>query len=580
MKINQLSIKKILAFNIVLLICLTIVIPIFLDLIEFNIRINIIAFLGNYIIFVLIALMICDVIFLVVKKQNYYFFSVLNMSLSVILFILMMYSFLTQIYEIVYVMNYSNTTLPVAYKIVAIWAGEDGSIMTWMVFNSIIINLFRIKNQKKEDLVFIRAIIMSLIISIFFVFILFYMNPFEVQTPPTYPNGLGLNPLLISPFMIWHPLFTFIGYAIFLIPFTKAIAEITKKNSKLLNSYQEDFYKFSLKFGWLVLSLSIGLGAYWAKIALAPWNRYWGWDPVETVSLLPWLFATAYFHTMSFQKKNKLLVQINVCLIFLSILFSTLITRGGGLNSLHTFAGGAELIVWVILIGIILVASTLYVIYIILDYLLDEYKKKKLFFDYLSYIFLFGMAFVCVFGLFIPPFTFMLSGYFPINTIWIGLDYYRVSMLFLAAGLAISLIFCSLWQIYQIKWIAMAIIIAIIIQSIFSAILQLGFGIWLNPVIIIYFIALFSSFLKLGQNLSIKKGVKHFFRVNSKTIIHVGISFILVGTSTDPNAGLILDFLYITGFIFLMVGIIPSILIAFFPKINIKEKEYIEEVIK
>ena len=580
MKINQLSIKKILAFNIVLLICLTIVIPIFLDLIEFNIRINIIAFLGNYIIFVLIALMVCDVIFLLVKKQNWYFFSVLNISLSFILFILMLYSFLNQIYEIVYVMDYSNTTLPVTYKIVAIWAGEDGSIMTWMVFNSIIINLFRIKNQNREDLVFIRAIILSLIVSTVFMFILLFLNPFGIQTPPAVPNGRGLNPLLISPFMIWHPLFTFIAYAIFLIPFTKTLAEITSKNSKLLNSYQEDFYSFSLKFGWLVLSLSIGLGAYWAKIALAPWNRYWGWDPVETVSLLPWLFATAYFHTMSFQKKNKLLVQINVCLIFLSILFSTLITRGGGLNSLHTFAGGAELIVWVILIGIILVASTLYVIYIILDYLLDEYKKKKLFFDYLSYIFLFGMAFVCVFGLFIPPFTFMLSGYFPINTIWIGLDYYRVSMLFLAAGLAISLIFCSLWQIYQIKWIAMAIIIAIIIQSIFSAILQLGFGIWLNPVIIIYFIALFSSFLKLGQNLSIKKGVKHFFRVNSKTIIHVGISFILVGTSTDPNAGLILDFLYITGFIFLMVGIIPSILIAFFPKINIKEKEYIEEVIK
>ena len=176
MNINQLSIKKIIALNLALLIGLTFIIPIFLDLIEYNIRLKIIAFLGNYIIFALIALMICDVILLVVKKQNYYFFSVLNMSLSFILFILMVYSFLNEIYEIVYVMN--NRTQLLTYKIVAIWAGEDGSIMTWMVFNSIIINLFRIKNQNREDLVFIRAIVLSLLISTVFMFILLFLNPF------------------------------------------------------------------------------------------------------------------------------------------------------------------------------------------------------------------------------------------------------------------------------------------------------------------------------------------------------------------------------------------------------------------
>ena len=190
------------------------------------------------------------------------------------------------------------------------------------------------------------------------------------------------------------------------------------------------------------------------------------------------------------------------------------------------------------------------------------------------------MAFICIFGLFIPPFTFMLSGYFPINTIWIGINYYRVSMLFLAVGLAISLIFCSLWETYQIKWISVAIVITFIYQSIISVILQVTYRIWLNPVIIIYFIALFSSLLKLSQNLNIKKGIKYFFRINSKTIIHIGIIFILIGSSTDPKATLILDFFYVTGFSIMMVGIIPSILIVFFPKGKIKEKKYIKEVIK
>ena len=345
MNLNQVSTKKIIIFNLGLIVCISVIIPIFLDLIEINYRIVIISFLGNSLIVILIGIMILDIIFLFVRKQNYNLLSILNMSLSIFLFLLMIYSFLNNIYDIIYVMNYSNSTLPLIYKIVAIWAGEDGSIMTWMLFNSIIINLYRIKNQNKEDLVFIRSVIMSLVISTIFLVILFSMNPFEVKSPPDFPNGLGLNPLLISPFMIWHPFFTFIAYAVFLIPFTITIAEVITRKSKLLNSYQQDFYDFSLKFGWFVLSLSIGLGAYWAKIALT-WGRYWGWDPVETVSLVPWFFITAFFHTKAFQKKNPILEKINVGLIFLSIIFSTLITRTGGLSPLHSFAAGAELVVW------------------------------------------------------------------------------------------------------------------------------------------------------------------------------------------------------------------------------------------
>jgi len=313
-------------------------------------------------------------------------------------------------------MNYSNNSLPLVYKIVAIWAGEEGSIMTWMLFNSIIINLYRIGNRNKEDLVFIRSVILSSIISSAFLIILLYLNPFELQS--SFPSdGLGLNPLLISPFMIWHPFFTFIAYAVYLVPFTVTIAEIITRKSKLKEGFQDKFYNFTLKFGWLVLTLSIGFGAYWAKIALTPWGRYWGWDPVETVSLIPWFFITAFFHTIIFKKKNPLLIKINVALIFSSIVFSTLITRGGGLNSLHAFTGGAELVVWVVILGLILIILPLYVIYIVLDYLMEEYRNKKLLFDYLSYLFLYGLAFVCIFGLYIPPITFLLSNFIPINTI-------------------------------------------------------------------------------------------------------------------------------------------------------------------
>jgi cytochrome c-type biogenesis protein CcmF len=469
-------------------------------------------------------------------------------------------------------MNYNHTTLPLIYKIVAIWAGQDGSILTWMLFNSIIINFYRIKNQNKEDLVFTRSVIISLIISAVFSIILFSMNPFNVDLTPIFPSGRGLNPLLISPFMIWHPLFTFITYAIFLVPFTITIAEVLTRNSQLLNSYQRNFFDFSLKFGWLVSTLSLGLGAYWAKIALN-WGRYWGWDPVETVLLIPWFFITAFFHTIMFKKKNPLLIKINVSLIFFAVIFSTLITRTGELSPLHNFAAGAELVIWLVVVGLILLGLSLYVIYIVLDYLLEEYRKKKLFFDYLSYTFLFALSFVCIFGLFIPPFTLLLSSYFPINVIYIGPEYFILTTLTLAVGLALTLIFCSLWEYFEIKWIAAAILVGISIQLVVSYSLLFILNIWINPIMIIYFISIFASIFKLSNNFKIRKGFKYFFRLNSKTIIHIGISFILIGFLINPDLELYQDIFFITGFIILVIGILPSIFIVFFTK-----KENIEKL--
>ena len=561
------SAKKLVVTNFCISIGLALIIPIFLDLIEINYRIIFISFLGNFLVIILITVLIVDFFLLVAKKLNYQLLSTLNMILTLILFILLMYSFLNNIFEIVYVMNYSNSVLPLIYKIVFIWAGEHGSIMTWMLFNSIIIYFYRINNQNKDDLVFIRSVLVSLIISIVFLIILFSLNPFEVDSPPAFINGNpnldpSLDPILMSPFMIWHPFFTFIAYAIFLIPFTITIAEIVTQDSKLLNSYQQNFYDFSLKIGWLVLTLSIGLGAYWAKIALN-WGRYWGWDPVETVSLVPWFFITSFFHTRIFKKKNPTLIKLNVGLIFASIVFSTLITRGGGLNSLHAFTSGVELVIWVVVLGLLLIILSLYVIYVVLDYLMEEYRNKKLFFDYLSYLFLYGLAFVCIFGLLIPPFTHFLSEFLPINIIFIGTDYFIMTTLVLAVGLASSLIFCSLWEYHDIKWIGILIIIGIFIQSIFSFIILLLSSIWINPIVIVFIISLIASLFKLGKNPKFKKGFKYFFRLNSKTIIHAGISCILMGFLVTSYFQ---DFVFITGFTLLLIGIIPSILIAFFPR--------------
>jgi cytochrome c-type biogenesis protein CcmF len=482
------------------------------------------------------------------------------MSITISLFLLLEYCFINDYYDFIYVWSYSKSTLPVVYKIVAIWAGEAGSIMTWMLFNSIIIFFYRLKNQNKDDIIFMISVIISLVISSVFLIILFSYNPFQIETPILYPNGLGLNPLLLSPFMIWHPLFTFIAYAIFLIPFTIAIIEIIMPNKSLENSYQKSFYDFSLKFGWLVLTVGIGLGAYWAKIALN-WGRYWGWDPVETVSLVPWFFSTAYFHTITFRKKNSRLVKINIISIFLSIIFSTLITRGGGLNSLHAFTGENNLITWTLIIGLVLIIFSLYVVYNSLNSLSEQFKKKRLFLDYLSYLFLFMLAFVCIFGLFITPLSIFLSNFFSINILFVGTDYFILTTLILASGLAITLIFCSLYSTYKLKWITAAIIIGVIFQSIFSLVLFILSNTWINPLIAIFILTVLTSLLKLVKDFDNSKGIKHFLRINSKTYVHTGLSLILIGTLIDPEAWFFQDIFFISGFIFLISGIIPSIVI-------------------
>ncbi|MFX1360875.1 MAG: cytochrome c biogenesis protein CcsA [Promethearchaeota archaeon] len=565
MKFNKDSLKTIIILDCVIIIIFVIVIPNLLNLVGLDLKIQVLSNLANYLILTTIIITALDLIFLTLKKENYFYLASFNMSLSISVFLLLEYCFVNDYYNFLYVWSYSKSTLPFIYKLVAIWAGEAGSIMTWMVFNSIVIFFYRIKNQNKEDIVFIRSVIILLIISIFFLIILFYLNPFEFSLAPV-SDGSGLNPLLISPFMIWHPLFTFIAYAIFLIPFTITIAEMVSKDSKLLNSYQTNFYDFSLKFGWLVLTLSIGLGAYWAKIALLPWGRYWGWDPVETVSLIPWFLITAFFHTRLFKKKNPNLIKINVTLIFFAIIFSTLITRGGGLTSLHAFTGKAGLVMWVLFVGLILISLSLYTIYITLDYILEEYRKINLLFDYLSYLFLFALSIVCIIGLLVPPFTNLLSTFLPIDTVTIGVDYFIIGTSILAIGLALTLTFCSLREFFKIKWIFLLILIIVAIQSALSLVLGFLLDLWINPLIMIYFIALFSSLFKLIKNINFKRGIKQFFRINSKTIIHAGLSFILIGTLVDPSIWIFQDIFFITGFIFLLSGIIPSTFILFFIK--------------
>ena len=547
-----------------------------LNLLEWDVKIGIIALFGNLLIISIIITTLIDLIILQTSKNSLFLLPFLNMTLSIVLFLLMVYCFINDYFNIVYVWSYSNISQPLVYKLVAIWAGQSGSIMTWMVFNSIVLFFYRFKNQvirseEKCDPVYILSCSIGLIILTVFLLILFFQMPFRVEEPYILPEGRGLNPDLLSPFMIWHPFFTFVAYAIFLVPFSIIISEsvflirskVKKRlkheelpKYKLSSPYQKVFFDFALKFGWLVMTLSIGFGAYWASITLNWGNRYWGWDPVETVSLLPWLYCTAYFHSFSLRKINSEIYKFNTILIFLSVVFSTLVSRGGGVSSLHTFIGTQELLFWVLLIGVILLIITIYILDKVFSHLFGDFKNLKLFLDYISYFFILALSFILILGLFVPPLTYFLSRFVLITPIYIGADYYNVLATIMAFGLAISLIYCSLYNDYKVKSITIMIIGSVIIGILIGVLVN-----YVLIAIVIYFVSGLSSIISILTHLGDTKGLKTFFRVNSKKIIHLGISLILMGTLTGTL--IITDIFYILGFFILIIGISPSIIIVF-----------------
>lgn len=553
------------------LVLINIILPITLEYIDFGLKITVLSSIGISLIYLGITTTFIDFYLLVFKKQNRAIVPFFSMTISLSMFLLVEYFFIKDFFYFDYILKYSEIDLNIIYKIFAIWVGQDGSILTWILLNSVVIAFFRIKNQEKEDIVFLRSVIISTLVSMVFLFILLFSDMFKVFPGPI--DGSGLNPMLRSPFMIWHPLFIFIAYAVFLIPFTVTIAEVLSGNSKLSNNFQRKYYDFSLKFGWLIITLGIGLGAYWAKITQNWGAVYWSWDPVEGVSLIPWFLGTAFFHSRAFKKKRPGIIQMNIILIFLSIVFSTLITRGGGLNSQHSFAGNEELVFYVVVIGSFLMISTLYVIYNLLNYIIEEYKQVTVLFEYLCYFFLFLMAFITTLGLLIPPLTYILSLVIPTvipELIYIDVKYFSTVNLIPAAGLAVSLIFCSLISMYKFKKILTILVVGILVQTGVSFLILSLTNFWLNPVVVIYLISTIAAVLELIKNSNLKRGILAFYKRNSRVLIHLGISILLLGTIL--NMEIIQDVIYIGGFSIIMIGITPSLILSFYTKKMIRVK--------
>ena len=258
-------------------------------------------------------------------------------------------------FSIYYIANHSAATTPPLYKFASLWGSLDGSILLWNLVLSIYF-YFYIKYYKITTEIY-DIKIFALIILFFNSFTIFSSSPFAgcvqlasigcqdftllpFQDLVISDLGRGPNPLLQNhPLMAIHPPILYLGYIGLVLPFVISTSE-------LFNNYKdENWIKVAEKatyFPWLFLTAGITLGAAWSYEVLG-WGGYWAWDPVENVSFIPWLLATAFLHSSKTQIKEQTLINWNYvlsCLMFLSVIFGTFITRSGVLISVHAFSNG------------------------------------------------------------------------------------------------------------------------------------------------------------------------------------------------------------------------------------------------
>ncbi len=248
------------------------------------------------------------------------------------------WAFASNDFRLEYVASHSARSMPLHYRLAALWGGQSGSLLLWLwmlaayTFAAIVIH----KTTSRKLMPWVVAILLAN--SMFFLVLLnFVTNPFE-RVPPGFlqSDGNGLNPLLQHPVMMIHPLMLYTGFVGFAVPFAYGFAALA--TGELGAGWLRTTRRWTL-FPWIFLSIGILLGGRWAYEVLG-WGGYWAWDPVENASFMPWLPATAYLHSVIIQEKRDMLKTWNLVLIGLTYslcLFGTFLTRSGVVQSVHSF---------------------------------------------------------------------------------------------------------------------------------------------------------------------------------------------------------------------------------------------------
>src|SRR5712692_552760 len=329
----------------------------------------------------------------------------------------LLYLIFTDDFRLSFVAGHSNRDLPTAYKFAVWWGGQEGSLLFWLWILSTycLVAVYTNRRRHRDMLPWVIAILTS-VQGFFLILVNFVANPFQVLAANgeimAVPDGQGLNPRLQHPMMRIHPPFLYLGYVGFSVPFAFAAASlITRQKSDNWIATTRIWTMVT----WLFQTCGVVLGARWAYAVLG-WGGYWGWDPVENASLLPWITATAFLHSVMMQEKKGMMKVLNIVLVsatFFLCIFGTFLTRSGVVSSVHAFAEGpiGKYFVTFLAIGI---AGTVYLILDRLDYLKSENQLESVISRESSFLFnnlvLLASCFAVLWGTLFPVISEAVTG--------------------------------------------------------------------------------------------------------------------------------------------------------------------------
>ncbi len=468
-------------------------------------------------------------------------------ALLIIATIALLHSLINLDFSLKYVALNTSTDLATIYRFTSLWAGQAGSILLWCLVLSFYTAVVVLQSRKKDRQLMPYVLSTLAAVSIFFIFIIaFVESPFEkLSFIPK--EGRGLNPILQNAYMAIHPLTLYIGYVGVTVPFAFGMGALL--SGKLGDEWIRYSRKWAL-FAWTFLGIGLLLGARWAYLELG-WGGYWAWDPVENAAFMPWLAATAFIHSVMIQEKKGMLKKWNMALIILTFflaIFGTFITRSGIISSVHSFAQSDIGPLFLGFIAFILLFSFGMFLYRIKDLeaenRFDSILSRESAFIFNNLLFL-GAAFAVFLGTIFPILSEALTG----NKILVGPPYFNrvnvpialVLIMLMGIGPLIS------WRKASFKNLLKNFLYPLLL-GIFTVIVLLALGMKnITALIAFAFCAfvtgtVFTEFIR-GTWVRMRRGenfLTAFMRLVSRNkrryggyIVHIGVVLIVIGVTAS-----------------------------------------------
>ena len=474
------------------------------------------------------------------QKQKFNLFIRFSSLLTLLSFFSLMYAYVVSDFSNYNVFQNSHSNKPLIYKISGTWGNHEGSMLLWLSILSIFSFFFSFTKNIEDNFQKLTLIIQAFLHILFGLFIVFTSNPFLVNSILV-NEGLGLNPILQDPGLAVHPPILYAGYVGYSIVFSIAIAGLFQ--------YTDDEWLYVAKkwslISWTFLTGGIALGSYWAYYELG-WGGWWFWDPVENISLMPWIAGLALVHSLMMVRGEQ---AIKKWIVFLSILcfslsvFGTFLVRSGILTSVHSFAADASRGIFILLIFFIVTGFGFLV------FLLKEPKKSNalnlLFINKVSALVINNILMI------IATLTILLGTIYPIiievlynKRISVGGPYFNSTVIpiMIPGFLLMSIAPILSWQTNKInnskKYVLAFIILSVLvlIQSYF-----LDFNTWGFVGLLLGFWIILASIIAIFYSYKIKINIK-FFKIINPHVAHIGVGIAIVGITCSSVFQNELDF--------------------------------------